>query len=144
MKKDISDNRYRRVIKQCLNKIYKNKSSVNQSISKIIVSYSHKTLLEKGRYLLCRHLQFFVINKVLSTHWISGFFCPSELQLADGLFYYIPKFWHRSPHVVKKVFDPFTYQPFVKVRKKKYYLQRKSNNRNEQVSSLRQILQRLD
>ena len=141
MIKEIHDNRYLRAVKQALNKRFENKSVVNRHLAEIITDYSHKTVLKKGNFLLCRNLQFFVIKKILSNHWIQGFFCPSELQLNDGLFYYIPKFWHRSHDRKKKVFSPFSSRPFVKVRQKSFFLQRK---RYEPLSTLSEILQRLD
>lgn len=139
--KNIHDKRYERVIKQSLNRRFNNKLALNKSIAKLIAAFSHSTVLEKGDYMICRSLEFFVVNKILSNHWVSGFFCPSELQFNGNLFYYLPKFWNRSAYMKKKVFAPFSHKPFVKVRKKTFYLQRKLH---EPMSSLSQILQSLN
>ncbi len=139
--KKIHDKRYERVIKQVLNKRFNNKLALNKSLAKMIASFSHSTVLEKGDYMICRSLEFFVVNKILSNHWVQGFFCPSELQFHGSLFYYLPKFWNRSTYMKKKIFAPFSHKPFVKVRKKTFYLQRKLH---EPMSSLSQILQSLN
>ena len=141
MIKNIRDNRYKRAVKQALNKRFMNKSVVNLHLAQIITDFSHQTVLKKGNFLLCGNLQFFVINKILSNHWIRGFFCSSELQFNNGLFHYIPKFWHRSHERKKKVFSPFSARPFVKVRHRSFFLHRKAY---EPMSSLTEILQRLD
>ncbi len=126
MIKEILDNRYQRLIKQALNRRFGNKSAVNKHLAKIISDFSHSSILQKGNFLLCRNLEFFVIRKILSNHWIQGYFCASEMQFNNGLFYYIPKFWNRSADKKKKVFKPFSRKPFVKVRQKNFYLQNKA------------------
>ena len=138
MIKEIFDNRYQRLIKQALNRRFGNKNAVNKHLAKIISDFSHSSIIEKGNFLLCRNLEFFVVKKKLSNHWIQGYFCPSELQFNNGLFYYIPKFWNRSVDKKKKVFRPFSRKPFVKVRRKNFYLQR--NTRYESLSNLNDVL----
>ena len=137
----IRDRRYQRCVKQCLNRIYKNKSAVNKSLATLITSFSHGKVVEPGQYLLCRNLHFFVVNKVLSTHWISGFFCPSELQFDSGVFYYIPKYWHRTDIVKKKLFEPFGKRPHIRCRKDKFYLQQSKDY--EPLPNFSSILQQL-
>ena len=141
MIKDIIDKRYVRTICVCLNKIYGNKSALNKSLAQIITEYSHPIVIEPGQYLLCQNLHFFIVKKVLSTHWISGFFCPSELQFESGMFYYIPKYWHRSLVCKKKLFQPFGKRPHIRCRKDKFYLQH--NKHHEPLSDFRSILQQL-
>ena len=138
---NINDKRYQRVIKQCLNKRFQNKSALNKSIAKLISDYSHSTILEKGNHLVCRNLEFFIVKRILSNHWVLGYFCPSEIQYNGTVFFYLPRFWSRSADMKKRIFDPFSSRPFVKVRKKSFYLQSK---RHEPLSSLSQLLQGFD
>ena len=52
MIKDIQDNRYKRAVKQALNKRFMNKSVVNLHLAQIITDFSHQTVLKKGNFLL--------------------------------------------------------------------------------------------
>ncbi len=140
MIRDIRDKRYQRTLKQCLNRIYGNKSALNKNLAKVIASFSHACVVQPGQYLLCPNLHFFVVKQVLSTHWISGFFCPSELQFSSGMFYYIPKYWHRSLICKKKLFEPFGKRPHIRCRKDKFYLQQ---TKHESLPDFRSILQLL-
>ena len=141
MIKSIADDRYVRVVKQVLNKRFNNFSALNVQLATIITEYSHKSVLTPGVFLLCRTLDFFVIRKVLSHHWVQGFFCPSELRLDNGLFFYMPKFWNRTKEHKKKIWNPFSTSPFIKVRSKSFYLQHKTY---EPLSTLAGLLSTID
>ena len=121
------DNRYRRAIKQALNKHFNNKSSENKNISQIISQFSHKTLLKPGTYLLTKALQYFVITSLLSNHWVTGYFCPCRLHLENDFFYYIPNIWRRTSLCRKKIFEPFSDNPYIKTRNTKFFVQKKTN-----------------
>ena len=131
------DNRYSRAIKQALNKRFENKLTVNKEIAKIISEFPHKTLVTPGAYLMTNNLHYFVVQRLLSQHWVSGFYCPSQLQYFSGLFYHIPNIFRRSITKRKKLFKPFGKQPFVKLRNLKFFL---GKTKYEQVSNFSRIL----
>ena len=101
--KQLKDNRYARTLKQCLNKIFKNKLSINKELGELISQFSHRTSIKPGQYLLSKNLTFFIVKQVLSNHWVCGYFAPSELFLQNGLFYYLPNFWRRSKMFKKNI-----------------------------------------
>ena len=123
--KKYKDNRCRRTIKQALNKRFRNKSAVNNDIAKIISRFSHKTLFTSGSYLMTKDLNYFIILTLLSNHWVQGWYCPSQLQFANGIFYHIPNIFRKSLLKRKKIFEPFTDDPYIKHRKRKFFLQKK-------------------
>ena len=125
--------RYERAIKQSMNKLFDNKSSVHIIISEIIASYSHKTEVRCGSYLLCPTYHFFVVSDVLSQHWVRGFFCPPRIDFTRTIFggshYYEPDITNRGAIQKKRLFSPFT-DPCVRIRQRKFLLE----NKNEQMS----------
>ena len=133
LKKKYRDDRYRRSIKQALNKRFKNKSAMNNDLAKIISEFSHKMLLFSGSYLMTTNLNYFVIVNLLSNHWVQGYYCPSQLQYSNGTFYHIPNIFRKSSLTRKKIFDPFADNPYVKLRKTKFFLQ--TNKHYESVST---------
>lgn len=128
--------RYERAIKQSLNKVFDNKSSVHIIISELIASYSHKSVVRPGSYLLCPTRHFFVVSDVLSQHWVKGFFCPPRIDFTRTIFggtrhYYEPDIDQRSAIQKKRVFTPFS-EPCVRIRRRKFQLE--SKLRYEQMS----------
>lgn len=128
--------RYERAIKQSLNKVFDNKSSVHITISELIASYSHKSVVRPGSYLLCPTYHFFVVSDVLSQHWVKGFFCPPRIDFTRTIFggarhYYEPDIDQRSAIQKKRVFTPFS-EPCVRIRQRKFQLE--SKLRYEQMS----------
>ena len=132
--------RYQRAIKQSLNKVFDNCSSVHSIIATIIASYSHKTLVRRGSYMFAPQRGFFIVQDVLSQHWVLGFFCPAKFELMNtslGLrHYYLPDTRHKTRVRKKRVFDPFG-DPSVHIRRQKFLLENKL--RNEQMSHQAQI-----
>jgi len=122
----IKDNRYKRAIRQSINKRLGNTNTENRQLAGIIVNFSHKTELTDGDYLMNRDTNFFVVERVLSNHFALGFFAPSNLRLYGRYFYYRPSIHQKAKSSVKKIFSPFL-NPHVKVRSKRYYLQRDSS-----------------
>ena len=128
--------RYERAIKQSLNKVFDNKSSVHMIIAELIASYSHKSVVRPGSYLLCPTYHFFVVSDVLSQHWVKGFFCPPRIDFTRTIFggtrhYYEPDINQRTAIQKKRVFFPFT-EPCVRIRQRKFHLE--SKLRYEQMS----------
>ncbi len=122
----IKDNRYKRAVRQSLNKRFGNTNTINRQLAGLIVTFSHKTVLTDGDYLMNRDTNFFVIERVLSNHFAIGFFAPSNLRLYGRYFYYRPSIHQKQQSTIKKIFSPFV-NPHVKVRNKRYYLQRDNN-----------------
>ena len=135
------DNRYSRAIKQALNKRFENKLTINKHLAKLITEFSHKTLITPGAYLMTNSLNYFVVQNLLSDHWVTGFYCPSQLQYFSGLFYHIPNIFRRSVTKRKKIFNPFSEEPFVKLRNLKFFLG--NNKKDEQMSTFSRVLTEL-
>ena len=87
----------------------------------LIASYSHKTDLKPGCMLL-GHSEYFIIKRVHSPHWVSGFFCPPKILLVRGNEIITrPRLHMRSRLFKKKVFHPFK-KPSVRLRLKTFDL----------------------
>ena len=118
--------RYVKSIKEGINELMKNKSTAHKHIAEIIASYSHRTVVTHGDNLMDSKLDFFVVEQLLSAHFLKGFFCPHRI-VGDGLhFWYVPNVMRRAPSQIKKLMSPFT-QPHVKHRKRHYYVRRRNN-----------------
>ena len=121
--------RYVRAIKQSLNKVFQNKSSLNNILAEIIAQYSHKSLVRPGSYLLGNHFNFFIVKTMISPHWCEGFFCPPRIEyrsLGVGHFY-TPNISNRSRIKRKRIFEPFA-EPQVRIRDRKFLLESKLVN----------------
>ena len=119
--------RYVKSIKEGINDLMQSKSTVHLQIAEIIAGYSHKTIVTHGDNLMDSKLDFFVVEQLLSTHFLKGFFCPHRI-IGDGLHYwYVPNILRRMPSQVKKLMSPFT-QPHVKHRQRHYYIRERRNN----------------
>ena len=114
--------RYERAIKQSINKMFGNRSSVNCDVASIIASFSHKTTITAGSYLLCPHYHFFIVKEVLSQHWCQGFFCPPII----GYGVCAPDLRRRTAVQKKCIFDPFVH-PYVAVRSQKFRIKEKTH-----------------
>jgi hypothetical protein len=114
--------RYVKAIKVVLNKIFDSKPSIHKNIAEIIKSFSHKTNVTHGSYLMSKKLNYFVVEKVCSTHFVKGFFCPARLRYNEQLFWYEPDTWFKSRTKIKKLMRPFSKTPHVKERRHCYFL----------------------
>ena len=114
--------RYVKSIKEAMNSMFENKSNVHLIIAEIIGGYSHSTLVNRGNLMMDEKLQFFVVEKILSTHFLRGFFCPGRIIHTGSHYWYEPNRFRRGNSVVKKIVHPFSAIPHVKVRKRRYYL----------------------
>ena len=124
----ISGCRYERAIKQSMNKVFDNQSSVHSIIAKLIASYSHKTQVRPGSYLLCPTYHFFIVSDVLSQHWCKGFFCPPRIDVSHTVMgvrhYYAPDVRSAGRVQKKRIFSPFQ-DPCVRIRQRKFLLESK-------------------
>ena len=105
-----------------MNSMFENKSNIHLTIAQIIGEYSHSTLVNKGNVLMDEKLQFFVVEKILSAHFLRGFFCPGRIIHTGSHYWYEPNRYNRGASVVKKIVEPFSEIPHVKVRNHRYYL----------------------
>ena len=132
----IKDKRYRRAVKQSCNKLFDNKSAQNVFLADVISQFSHKSMITPGSFLVSRDISFFIVNKVLSQHWILGQFTPCVLDYRNGYFYYLPDLKRLRREQKKKVFEPFSAMPYVKQRSQKYFLEQKSS-KHESLPTIR-------
>lgn len=113
--------RYTRAIKQSINKHLNNQDSINLVLSKMIAEYSHQTVLRPGSMMI-GHSEYFIIKRVFSPHWCSGFFCPPKIILVRGDEVITqPRINMRSRLFKKKIFQPFG-KPRVRLRLKTFDL----------------------
>ena len=114
--------RYVKSIKEAMNVMLANKSNIHLTIAQIIAGYSHQTLVKQGNTLMNEKLEFFVVEKILSSHFLKGFFCNGRIIHTGEFYWYEPNLYSRSESVVKKIISPFSQVPHVKVRSRRYYL----------------------
>ncbi len=122
------DKRATRAIKISLNKRFKNKSSANLELAKIISEFSHKSVLEVGSRFESENCYFYILGKCLSPFWAKVTLMPPRASL-----FYTPEFpyrmwyqpdWTRaSSFHKKKIFNPFSDRPYIKNRTHKFFLQ---------------------
>ena len=100
--------RYSRAIRQSMNKMFDNRSSINRIIADIISEYSHTLTLHRGNYLFGPCREYFIIKEVLSQHWVTGFFCPPRIEFVHfNSVLYHPDLSRRTRIRKKRLFDPF-------------------------------------
>lgn len=126
--------RYQRAIRQSINKLHKNKASINSIIATIISKYSHGAEIKAGYFLCGPHREFFIVHEVLSPHWVTGFFCPPRLQILSDYISYCPDLRRKTRIRKKRLYHPFA-DFCVRERSKQFHLLRKY----EQNTNLNQI-----
>ncbi len=113
--------RYTRAIKQAINKRMDNHDSINLILAELIAAYSHQTQIRPGSILM-GHSEYFIIKRIFSPHWVSGFFCPPKIILVRGDDVITqPRLNMRSRLYRKKIFEPFK-KPTVRLRLKTFSL----------------------
>ena len=117
------DSRATNAIKICVNRIFKNKKSVNLDIAKTICSFSHASRVKYGSVFQSYSYNFFIVNKIKSPFWVEiTHIPPVSITLTDfGRYIMIPQWSRASCFHKKKVFDPFGH-PYLKKRGIKYWL----------------------
>ena len=125
------DVRATNTIKICINKILKNKDSVNLDIAKTISLFSHSTVIKYGSVFQTRSSNFFIVNNVKSPFWVEIVWIPPVIFHIGtwGRYIYTPHWAQASRFHNKKVFDPFGH-PFLKKRGKKYYFKKPLYNKS--------------
>ena len=113
--------RYVKSIKESINALFKNKKTVHKQVAEIIGRFSHNTTIKKGDSLMDSKLQFFVVENVLSSHFLRGFFCPGRIFHTGSHYWYEPNPHVRGETIIKRLNAPFSNQPYIKVRKRRYY-----------------------
>ena len=116
--------RYQRAIKQSINKMFNNKSSVNIILAELIAEYSHKITIRPGCYLFGPRREFFIIKNVISQHWVTGFFCPPRVEFVVDVVLYHPDLRRKTRIQKKRLFDPFK-NAMVRSRSKQFHLHKK-------------------
>jgi hypothetical protein len=111
--------RYQRAIRQSLNKMFNNHSSVHHNLAGIVAGYSHRSVVRPGSYMLGTRFHFFLCE---------GYFCPPRVGFTNtstGLAqYYMPDIFRRSGTFRKRIFNPW-YSPTVRVRQRRFTLESK-------------------
>lgn len=119
------DKRATNSIKICINKLFKNKDSLNLDIAKCISSFSHATVIKYGSVFKTRSANFYIVNKVSSPFWVEIVWLPpvSFHSAGWGHFIMIPQWAKASCFHKKRVFDPFG-TPYLKKRGTKYFFKK--------------------
>ena len=121
--------RYVRAIKQSINKLLQNRSSLHVSLAEMICNFSHQTNLKSGSEMIAIREGapmvmwyttdgFFVVEEILSHHWCKGYFCPPMLDLNHGI---LADHKRRGPSERKRIFNTYVV-PVVKKRGRMYLL----------------------
>ena len=126
--------RYERAIRQGINKLLQNKSSVHRHLAKKIAAYSHTIEVKPGCLLCSSRKEFFIVKHVLSPHWVTGFFCPPRMEFLDYNILYHPDLRRRTRITKKRLFQPFA-NAMVRVRSKQFHF----HNKHEQNTYLSEI-----
>ena len=121
----VVDLRATRAIKVCINKIFKNKNSLNLRVAELISEYSHASVLKRGAVFQYQNSAFYIVNRVKSPFWVSiTSIPPVRIVMAPwGSLALVPSWKKASPFHMKKVFDPFG-TPYLKKRRKKIYFKK--------------------
>ena len=121
----VVDTRATRAIKVCINKIFKNKNSLNLRIAQIISQYSHASILKRGCVFQYQNSAFYIVNTVKSPFWVSiTSIPPVRIVMAPwGSLALVPSWKKASPFHMKRVFDAFG-TPYLKRRDKKIYFKK--------------------
>ena len=127
----IVDKRATLQVRIAINRILKNKNSINTVLAKLITEFSHSTIVEKAFiFQACVPPRFYCIQKVHSPFWCTAVPMPSRISFYQSLdlvgtnfgrLHFIPD-WIRAGNFGKKrLFDPF-HHPYIKCRNKKFFL----------------------
>ena len=119
------------VIKTALNKHFDNKSSENLSIAGIIAEFSHRSFIEPGDAFECFYPNvgscFYIISKLYSPFWAQVYWMPSTSRIYYHRTLYFPNYAKASRAHKKRIFDPFSDNPFIRQRGHKHTLLDKHN-----------------
>ena len=129
----VIDKRVRLQVRIMLNKWSGNKNSINTQLAQMITEFSHATTVEKAHVFQCNSpLKYYCVSKVHSPFWVTAvpmpskvaFYQPLGMQGTDyGRLHFVPD-WLRAGYFQKKrLFDPWTV-PYIKCRRKRYYLKK--------------------
>ncbi len=119
------DSRATMAIKVSINKIFRNKNSVNLMIAKMIAEFSHATILKRGSIFQYANSGFYVVNSVKSPFFVSiTRVPPMQLLMTTWGIVYSPNWGKASPFYWKKVFDPFCHRPYLKQRDRRIYFKK--------------------
>ena len=105
-----------------MNSMFQNKSNIHLVIAEMIAAYSHQTLVKSGNALMDERMGFFIVERILSTHFLEGYFCQGRIVYSGRYYFYQPNKYSRGDTVVKKILNPFSEIPHVKARRRRYYL----------------------
>ena len=118
------DVRATNTIKICINKVLKNKDSVNLDIAKCVSSFSHATKITEGSVFTNSGRNFYVVNKILSPFWVQiVLFPPITFHVGTWGVVATPHWSRGSRFHKKKVFDPFGF-PYLKKRGRVYHFKK--------------------
>ena len=129
----VTDKRATLQIRISMNKILKNKNSVNTRIAELISSYSHGSLVKTASHFTCDEpVSYYVIKELHSPFWATTVYLPSRLAITQtannfgtnmGHLYFTPDWGRATGWQKKRIFDPFQ-KPYIKKRTKRFYLGR--------------------
>ena len=132
--KIVTDRRATQQILICMNRVLQNKNSVNKLLAEVISVFSHGSIIKRGsKFEASFPSEYFIVNKLHSPFWTTTVNLPSRVAFFQddtligtnfGTLRFTPD-WSRPSRMLKKrIFDPYG-NPFIKKRKRKFFLQRR-------------------
>ena len=130
-RRNIFDKRAALQIRIAMNKILRNKNSINTEIANIICEYSHSTIVQKAfMFQYGSPPTFLCVSLVHSPFWITCLDMMGRVAFYQtipdigtdfGHLHWVPDWQHCGKYRKKRLFDPFG-EPYVKCRNRRFYL----------------------
>ena len=128
-----TDKRATLQIRIAINRVLKNKNSINTTIAKLISQFSHRSVLRiASKFESVYPSEYYIISKVHSPFWATTVNMPSRVVFNQnealrgtnfGTLSFAPDWNKASCFHKKKIFDPFGH-PYIKKRHRKFHLTR--------------------
>lgn len=131
--KIVTDQRATQQILICMNRVLKNKNSVNKLLSEVISLFSHGSIIQRASKFESRcPSEYFIVDRLHSPFWATTFNLPSRVVFYQddpligtnfGSLRFTPDWRKASKTKRKRIFDPFGH-PYIKKRNRKFFLER--------------------
>ena len=127
-KKPVIDKRATNAIKICINRLFKSKSAVHLQIAQLVSKFSHASIIQWGSIFEDRRCNFIIVQHMKSPFFARVTYVPPlhVLPMRIGR-WYAPDWKRASNFHVKKVYEPFSSNPYVMRRGKQFCLQKYSS-----------------
>ena len=129
--KIVTDKRATQQILICMNRMYRNKNSVNKLLAELVSFFSHGSIIKRAsKFMSGAPAEYFIVNKLHSPFWATTFNIPSRVIFFQddtligtnfGALRFVPDWLRASNPKRKRIFDPYGH-PYIKKRNRKFFL----------------------